>query len=53
MSIISIMIQKIAAEKTLGRMSENDPFRSAYETTIRDMQLEIERLERWDANRGL
>lgn len=39
MRSIRLICQKIEAEKTLGRMSENDPFRSAYE----DFLVEVEK----------
>ena len=38
MKLFAVMIQKIQAEKILAGLPENDPFRSAYENTIVEMQ---------------
>jgi hypothetical protein len=42
MKLFRVMIQKIEAEKILAGLAENDPFRSAYENTIAEMQLWID-----------
>jgi hypothetical protein len=46
MKLFAVMIQKIQAEKILAGLSENDPFRSAYENTIVEMQRWIDFYEK-------